>query len=188
MEPCRVLPVAVGVIAALGFVVAPGASSGGSKTIPDVTKLFDQAAQVVDATYPGAIMIEADGITENLSTTTSPKDTVEWRFIFSTPNSGIIHSSEISCGLPPEGFGPVQGKIGLFFGDLPLTNAPKMKVARAAMEDESMVAGDTVAGDVFPFRKFRPRPRELAMRPASRGLHDLGRASGLPGISISSSA
>jgi hypothetical protein len=105
-------------------------------TIPDVTKLFGRAVQIVHATsrpsYARAIVLEADGYTRGGKKVTTAAGIVKWRFVFDNQlSTSRFRSATIYYGAPPAKFGKVRGYRSPFVEDVRIPKAPKMSLAEA---------------------------------------------------------
>jgi hypothetical protein len=125
--------------AAVVLAIAPGfvlAAATRQPAIPDVTKLFGRAVQIVRGTsrpkYARAVVLEADGYTRGGKKVTSATGVVKWRFVFDNQSSGSrFASATIFYGPPPAKFGRVRGNRSPFVEDVRIPRAPKMTLAEA---------------------------------------------------------
>lgn len=135
MKPKRAAIMTVGILMLLSLGLASEAGSTptatSKKTIPDVKVLFHRAVKLVDATYPGAIMLEAVGTPTDGTTATSADDIVKWVFKLKTPNSAPTESAVLTYGPPPEQFGPVIGIPAPVLGDRDMPKAPALTLKDA---------------------------------------------------------
>lgn len=116
-------------IVALVALLTPAAVA--KTTVPDVKVLIPRAIDLVTAEYPGAVWLEAEGLTADGQPTTSAADLVSWQFVFQTPDSGPILSAVVRYGPPPDGFGPVVGLPLPFYGAVEMRKAPSMTLKDA---------------------------------------------------------
>jgi hypothetical protein len=124
----------------VGFVLTSAlmpvsSAAASSKTIPDVKVLFPRAVKIVRAadppTFSNAVMLEAEGTTGGLPTT-SASGIDRWRFVFDNQPSGPpFRSAFISYGPPPLAFGPVIGNPSPFLEDREIPKAPAMTLKQA---------------------------------------------------------
>ncbi len=136
----------VGLILTLALLPVSGAAAS-SKTTPDVKVLFHRAVKLVRATpnFSQAVMLEAVGTPSGSADATSASDIDIWQFVFDNTSSGnVFLSAEVFYGPPPMEFGPVIGRLGLFFGDRQMPKAPAMTLKQAVKRLQD-------AGFVSPF-------------------------------------
>jgi hypothetical protein len=125
----RSLIILLGVVMLMALLPTAGLAK---KPIPDVKVLIPRAIDLATEAYPGALWLQANGLPAEGGHVTSADDIVEWQFFFSTPDTpGFINSAVIQYGPPPDGFGPVQGKLGLFTGAIAMPKAPSMTLKHA---------------------------------------------------------
>lgn len=100
-------------------------------TVPDVKSLIPRAIDLVTAEYPGAVFLEAQGLTADGQPVTSEAGLVSWQFVFGVPDASPVLSAIVRYGPPPAEWGPVVGLPMLFTGALEMRKAPSMTLKDA---------------------------------------------------------